>query len=169
MLGKRLGSQLATTDWFHILFLVDCSSYDVDLGLKDSLALFKQIVNKFQRCNLFLFLNKQDVLAERVTSGNSRLEKYFPDFSDNSIFGDDVSNSGDDPEYERAKYFIRDQYLRVLSDGEYNSWGWNCRFRVYFTSATSKVSVNMAFKDCERNADESGLHNPNCMCMCPIN
>jgi hypothetical protein len=121
-------------DLSDMLFVVDCSSYDVDLGLQDSLILFRHAVNNssFPNYNIFLLLNKQDVLAAKVREGSSRLEQYFPEFVNYSVPDD------------------------VLSNG-------NVRFHQYFTCAWSTESVNTAFKNCEAIAYESALYHRKCM------
>lgn len=60
---------------------------------------------------MILFLNKQDLLKEKVKIGKSKLEDYFPDFARYTTPGDAASEPGDDPEFVRAKYFIRDEFL----------------------------------------------------------
>lgn len=60
---------------------------------------------------MILFLNKQDLLAEKIKAGKSRLEEYFADFSRYQTPGDATSEPSDHPEVVRAKYFIRDEFL----------------------------------------------------------
>lgn len=61
--------------------------------------------------SVILFLNKQDLLAEKIKAGRSKLEDYFPDFTRYQTPSDAASEPGDDPEFVRAKYFIRDEFL----------------------------------------------------------
>ena len=61
--------------------------------------------------SVILFLNKQDLLAEKIRAGKSKLEDYFPDFSRYQTPGDATAEPNDDPEFIRAKYFIRDEFL----------------------------------------------------------
>ena len=51
--------------------------------LRESLELFKSIWNNrwLRTISVILFLNKQDLLAEKIRLGKSRLEDYFPDYS----------------------------------------------------------------------------------------
>lgn len=84
---------------------------------------------------MILFLNKQDLLAEKVKAGKSKIEDYFPEFSHYqtppdgnlfemifvwnlliislffSFFVSAVFDPGESPEFIRAKYFIRDEFL----------------------------------------------------------
>ena len=50
--------------------------------LRESLDLFKSIWNNrwLRTISVILFLNKQDLLAEKIRIGKSRLEDYFTDF-----------------------------------------------------------------------------------------
>lgn len=83
--------------------------------------------------SVILFLNKQDLLAEKVKAAKSKLSDYFAEFNryqtpgethaidDRRLFshsisilillGDALIEPGDDPEVIRAKYFIRDEFL----------------------------------------------------------
>ena len=85
-----------------------------------------------------MFLNKQDLLAEKVRLGKSRIEDYFPEFTHYITPPDGkhpcfqntfelfsliminlclfscctaIAEPGEDPEVVRAKYFIRDEFL----------------------------------------------------------
>jgi guanine nucleotide-binding protein G(s) subunit alpha len=60
---------------------------------------------------VILFLNKQDILAEKVIAGKSRLDEYFPDFSSYRTPQEVQLEPSDNPEVVRAKYFIRDEFL----------------------------------------------------------
>lgn len=92
-----------------------------------------------RQISVILFLNKQDLLAEKVKAQKSKIEEYFPDFAryttpadckyfldrdvamfDPTIPSEDlylhllfaaVAEAGEDPEVVRAKYFIRDEFL----------------------------------------------------------
>ena len=59
---------------------------------------------------MILFLNKQDLLEEKIRSGKSRLEDYFPEFVHYMIppeAGPEI-DQGADREFTRAKDFIRE-------------------------------------------------------------
>jgi len=58
-----------------------------------------------------LFLNKQDLLAEKIKAGKSRLEDYFAEFTRYQTPMDATPDPGEDPPVIRAKYFIRDEFL----------------------------------------------------------
>lgn len=61
--------------------------------------------------SVILFLNKQDLLAEKIKLGKSRLEDWFPDFARYQMPQDAVADHDEDSEVIRAKYFIRDEFL----------------------------------------------------------
>lgn len=65
--------------------------------------------------SVILFLNKQDLLAEKIKAGKSRLEEYFADFTRYQTPVDATSEPSDHPEVVRAKYFIRDEFLVSFS------------------------------------------------------
>ena len=51
--------------------------------LQEALNLFKSIWNNrwLRTISVILFLNKQDLLAEKVLAGKSKIEDYFPEFA----------------------------------------------------------------------------------------
>uniref|UniRef100_A0A8C3CX56 G protein subunit alpha L n=1 Tax=Cairina moschata TaxID=8855 RepID=A0A8C3CX56_CAIMO len=73
-----------------IIFVVACSSYNMVIRednntnrLRESLDLFKSIWNNrwLRTISIILFLNKQDMLAEKVLAGKSKIEDYFPEYA----------------------------------------------------------------------------------------
>ncbi|XP_066450183.1 guanine nucleotide-binding protein G(s) subunit alpha-like [Eleutherodactylus coqui] len=121
-----------------IIFVVDSSSYNMVIRednptnrLQGALQLFNYIWNSRwarriswngQRTadtrwtnSVFLFLNKQDLLAEKVLAGKWKIEDYFPDFVRYTSPDDAIPEPGEDPRVTRAKYFIRDEFLRISS------------------------------------------------------
>ena len=60
---------------------------------------------------MILFLNKQDLLAEKIKAGKSRLEEYFSEFNRYQTPVDATPDANEDPQVTRAKYFIRDEFL----------------------------------------------------------
>ncbi|KAF4520533.1 hypothetical protein B566_EDAN008732 [Ephemera danica] len=103
-----------------IIFVTACSSYNMVLRedptqnrLRESLDLFKSIWNNrwLRTISVILFLNKQDLLAEKIKAGKSRLQDYFQEFVRYQTPMDATYEAGEDPEVIRAKYFIRDEFL----------------------------------------------------------
>ncbi|PIO37823.1 hypothetical protein AB205_0214040, partial [Aquarana catesbeiana] len=118
--------------------------------------------------SVILFLNKQDLLAEKVLAGKSKIEDYFPEFARYTT-PDDVTDSvinlvppmftlstffllpflaspelGEDPRVTRAKYFIRDEFLRISTasgDGRHYCYP-------HFTCAVDTENIRRVFNDC---------------------
>ncbi|CAG0913309.1 unnamed protein product [Notodromas monacha] len=136
-----------------IIFVTACSSYNMVLRedpnqnrLRESLELFKSIWNNrwLRTISVILFLNKQDILAEKVIAGKSRLDEYFPDFSSYRTPQDAPLEPSDNPEVVRAKYFIRDEFLRISTSSG------NGRHYCYphFTCAVDTENIRRVFNDC---------------------
>nr|XP_020472998.1 guanine nucleotide-binding protein G(s) subunit alpha isoform X3 [Monopterus albus] len=103
-----------------IIFVVASSSYNMVIRednqtnrLQEALNLFKNIWNNrwLRTISAILFLNKQDLLAEKVLAGKSKIEEYFPEFARYTTPDDATPEPGEDPRVTRAKYFIRDEFL----------------------------------------------------------
>ncbi|XP_035707226.1 guanine nucleotide-binding protein G(s) subunit alpha isoform X2 [Folsomia candida] len=136
-----------------IIFVTACSSFNMVLRedasqnrLKESLELFKSIWNNrwLRTISVILFLNKQDLLAEKIKAGRSKLEDYFPDFTRYQTPSDAASEPGDDPEFVRAKYFIRDEFLRIsTASGDNKHYCYP-----HFTCAVDTENIRRVFNDC---------------------
>lgn len=136
-----------------IIFVTACSSYNMVLRedpsqnrLRESLDLFKSIWNNrwLRTISVILFLNKQDLLAEKIKAGKSKLEDYFPDFARYQTPVDAAVEPGEDPEVVRAKYFIRDEFLRISTasgDGKHYCYP-------HFTCAVDTENIRRVFNDC---------------------
>jgi guanine nucleotide-binding protein G(s) subunit alpha len=81
--------------------------------LRESLALFKNIWNNrwLKSISVILFLNKQDMLAEKIKEGRHKLETYFPDFTNYQLPMDERVPPDDDLNVYRAKCYIRGEFL----------------------------------------------------------
>lgn len=136
-----------------IIFVTACSSYNMVLRedpnqnrLRESLDLFKSIWNNrwLRTISVILFLNKQDLLAEKVKAGKSKIEDYFPEFSHYQTPPDAVFDPGESPEFVRAKYFFRDEFLRISTasgDGKHYCYP-------HFTCAVDTENIRRVFNDC---------------------
>lgn len=136
-----------------IIFVTACSSYNMVLRedpnqnrLRESLDLFKSIWNNrwLRTISVILFLNKQDLLAEKVKLGKSKIEDYFPEFAHYQTPQDAPSEPNDDPDFLRAKYFIRDEFLRISTasgDGKHYCYP-------HFTCAVDTENIRRVFNDC---------------------
>ncbi|CAB1341148.1 unnamed protein product [Coregonus sp. 'balchen'] len=105
-----------------IIFVAATSSYNMVIRednstnrLRESLDLFKSIWNnRFLRTiSVILFLNKQDMLADKILAGKSKLEDYFPEYVRYAVPAEAVPDPGEDPKVTRAKFFIRDEFLNI--------------------------------------------------------
>uniref|UniRef100_A0A667XU39 Guanine nucleotide-binding protein G(s) subunit alpha n=1 Tax=Myripristis murdjan TaxID=586833 RepID=A0A667XU39_9TELE len=129
-----------------IIFVVASSSYNMVIRednqtnrLQEALNLFKNIWNNrwLRTISVILFLNKQDLLAEKVLAGKSKIEEYFPEFAQSR-------RPGEDPRVTRAKYFIRDEFLRISTasgDGRHYCYP-------HFTCAVDTENIRRVFNDC---------------------
>lgn len=63
--------------------------------------------------SVILFLNKQDLLAEKIKAGKHKLEDYFPEFAryQTPVEPGMSADPSEMPDVIRAKYFIRDEFL----------------------------------------------------------
>uniref|UniRef100_A0A669EI19 Guanine nucleotide-binding protein G(s) subunit alpha n=1 Tax=Oreochromis niloticus TaxID=8128 RepID=A0A669EI19_ORENI len=117
-----------------IIFVVASSSYNMVIRednqtnrLQEALNLFKNIWNNrwLRTISVILFLNKQDLLAEKVLAGKSKIEEYFPEFARYTTPDDATPEPGEDPRVTRAKYFIRDEFLvscyALIKFGEFSA------------------------------------------------
>ncbi|KAG5279463.1 hypothetical protein AALO_G00078060 [Alosa alosa] len=136
-----------------IIFVVASSSYNMVVRednqtnrLQEALNLFKNIWNNrwLRTISVILFLNKQDLLAEKVLAGKSKIEEYFPEFARYTTPDDATPESGEHPRVTRAKYFIRDEFLRISTasgDGRHYCYP-------HFTCAVDTENIRRVFNDC---------------------
>ncbi|XP_046841752.1 guanine nucleotide-binding protein G(s) subunit alpha-like isoform X2 [Xenia sp. Carnegie-2017] len=136
-----------------IIYVVACSSYNLVLRedpsqnrLRESLDLFKSIWNNrwLKTISVILFLNKQDLLRDKVRAGKSKIEDYFPDFARYRTPPDATAEPDDDEQVTRAKYFIRDEFLRISTangDGKHYCYP-------HFTCAVDTENIRRVFNDC---------------------
>ncbi|KAJ9592990.1 hypothetical protein L9F63_015360 [Diploptera punctata] len=145
-------------------FVISMSDFDQTLReengvnrLRESLILFQDVWNTrfLEEAGVIVFLNKQDVLKEKVKSGKS-IAKYFPRYSEYEISGNGMENNND--EYVRTRCFIRDMFLELASyKGERKSslmpgvdyvlpqHRRECYF--HFTIATDTNNIKTVFED----------------------
>lgn len=132
-----------------IIFVSDCSAYNQVLRedatqnrMRESLELFSSIWNNrwLRTISVILFLNKQDLLAEKVRAAKSKIEEYFAEFATYTL--DTQPEPGEDAEVARAKYFIRDEFLKIAqSDGRHYCYP-------HFTCAVDTENIRRVFNDC---------------------
>ncbi|KAI0986024.1 hypothetical protein GJ496_010672 [Pomphorhynchus laevis] len=134
------GQRSERRKWIHcfenvtsIIFLAALSEYDQVLAesddenrMKESQALFRTIICYpwFQNSSVILFLNKTDVLEEKV--GYSNLVDYFPSFE------------GPSNDFQAAKEFILKMYLDLNPDSDKIVYS-------HFTCATDTENIRFVF------------------------
>jgi hypothetical protein len=89
--------------------------------LKESLDLFRSIwVNRWlSRVSVILFLNKYDILVQKITSGQCKFEEYFPDYKNYKPSNGLCKNfkiDNEDPEVTRAKLFILELFIDITHE-----------------------------------------------------
>ncbi|XP_036434447.1 guanine nucleotide-binding protein subunit alpha-14 [Colossoma macropomum] len=134
------GQRSERRKWIHcfenvtsIIFLVALSEYDQVLAecdnenrMEESKALFKTIITYpwFQQSSVILFLNKTDILAEKITY--SHLANYFPEFT------------GPQHDAKAAQEFILKMYQEQNPDREKTIYS-------HFTCATDTENIRFVF------------------------
>ncbi|XP_026883050.2 guanine nucleotide-binding protein subunit alpha-14 [Electrophorus electricus] len=134
------GQRSERRKWIHcfenvtsIIFLVALSEYDQVLAecdnenrMEESKALFKTIITYpwFQQSSVILFLNKTDILKEKITY--SHLATYFPEFT------------GPQNDPKAAQEFILRMYQEQNPDREKTIYS-------HFTCATDTENIRFVF------------------------
>ncbi|XP_029916805.1 guanine nucleotide-binding protein subunit alpha-14 [Myripristis murdjan] len=134
------GQRSERRKWIHcfenvtsIIFLVALSEYDQVLAecdnenrMEESKALFKTIITYpwFQRSSVILFLNKTDILEEKIMY--SHLVTYFPEFT------------GPQQDAKAAQEFILKMYQEQNPDKEKTLYA-------HFTCATDTENIRFVF------------------------
>ncbi|KAK5618504.1 Guanine nucleotide-binding protein subunit alpha-11 [Crenichthys baileyi] len=135
------GQRSERKKWIHcfenvtsVIFLAALSEYDQvlyesqnDNRLRESLALFETITSSvwFQESSTILFLNKKDLLAEKITKSN--LSTYFPDYS------------GPQGDAQSAQKFIEKLYIQLHNKHHKALY-------THFTCATDTENIRVVFK-----------------------
>lgn len=144
-----------------IIFVASSSSYNMVLRedpaqnrLRESLDLFRSIWNNrwLRTISVILFLNKQDLLQEKIQSGKSKLEDYFPEFVHYMLppEAQPEIDQGSDKEFTRAKYFIRDNFLQISQQPSGADAKQHSAHHCYphFTCAVDTENIRRVFNDC---------------------
>lgn len=151
------GQRSERKKWLHsfdnvtsIIFLVALSEYDQVLfeshtenRLTESVALFETIITSawFQESSTILFLNKKDLLAEKITK--SHLATYFPAYD------------GPKGDAKAAQNFIEKMYIQKHNNHPKPLY-------THFTCATDTENIRRVFKDVkdtlfQENMEKFGL------------
>lgn len=144
-----------------IIFVAASSSYNMVLRedpaqnrLREALDLFRSIWNNrwLRTISVILFLNKQDLLEEKIRSGKSKLDDYFPEYV-HYILPPEAQpeiDQGADKEFTRAKYFIRDNFLQISQQPSGGDSKQHSAHHCYphFTCAVDTENIRRVFNDC---------------------
>ncbi|XP_055732373.1 guanine nucleotide-binding protein G(s) subunit alpha-like [Salvelinus fontinalis] len=138
-------------DVWDVIFVVDSSSYDMVMqedsqtnGLREALNLFKIIWNNrwLRTLPVWVLLNKQDLLAEKILEGKSKMEEYFPEFAHYTMPEFSTPVPGEDLRVTRAKYFIHDEFLKISTAGQLDER--DCH--LVFTCAVDTENIRLFFR-----------------------
>jgi len=143
-----------------VVFVTSLSGYNLTLKedpsknrLKESLDLFTQIwENRFlKEVSVILFLNKVDLLEEKIDANRHRLEEYFPSFkyyqpSMQPTKKYDSSNISH--EVMRAKCFIRDMFMSIPQTRPIATTRGTRLCFPHFTCAVNTNHMRKIFEDC---------------------
>ena len=144
-----------------IIFVAASSSYNMVLRedntqnrLREALDLFRSIWNNrwLRTISVILFLNKQDLLEEKIKAGKYKLEDYFPEFVHYTVppEAQPEIEGGADREFTRAKYFIRDNFLQISQQSSQGDSKQHSAHHCYphFTCAVDTENIRRVFNDC---------------------
>eukprot|EP00056_Hartaetosiga_gracilis_P001150 m.42462 g.42462 ORF g.42462 m.42462 type:complete len:347 (-) comp10520_c0_seq1:145-1185(-) len=133
------GQRSERRKWIHcfefittVIFIAAANEYDEVLAedentnrMKESVALFSQIIDYwwFRESSFVLFLNKQDLLEEKVKV--SSLKDHFPEYN------------GPEKDAEAARKFIHSMYMKEKPESH--------TLYVHFTTATNTENIKYVF------------------------
>lgn len=149
-----------------IVFVVALSGYNLVLRedhtknrLQESFDLFRQIwENRFlDEVSVILFLNKTDLLKEKVLSNRFKIEDYFPYYKNyQPIYSSAKERNSEPVEFSRAKLFFKDCFLTITKQSERSSptrrWCYP-----HFTCALDTNHMRKIFEDCRFSIQKSHL------------
>ncbi|XP_042877690.1 guanine nucleotide-binding protein G(f) subunit alpha-like isoform X2 [Penaeus japonicus] len=150
-----------------VLFLVSASCFDLVVRedeatnrLQESIKIFQNVwVSRFLKdAGFIVFLNKQDILKDKVVNDKKCIGDYFPNYANYRLDAKD-RDPNEDEEYLKTRCFIRDQFLEiskqvVAREARKLSPGFSVleeeRVREcywHFTTATDTNNVKLVFED----------------------
>ncbi|KAK7077751.1 hypothetical protein SK128_026073, partial [Halocaridina rubra] len=106
-----------------VLFLVSSSCFDLVIEedqetnrLQEAITIFKSVwASRFLKDSGFIiFLNKQDILKDKIVNQGKSIGDYFPEYSNYKLAKKDME-SNEDEEYLRTRSFIRDKFMSIAS------------------------------------------------------
>lgn len=156
-----------------VLFMISCGSFDQTLRedcstnrLVEALDLFRGVwQNRFlAETGLIVFLNKQDILEQKILAGKS-IGEYFPEYKD-YVAEEALDDSGMCNELARTRCFIKSKLVDITNEPLRRTSHMTLRKRscyYHFTIATDTNNVRIVFSDVHniilaRNLEEIDLH-----------
>lgn len=134
--------------WLHcfnqvtaVIFVAAINEYDQTLYEDDETNRFQEALDVFEKiCNnkifentpMLLFLNKTDLLQEKLKSENNGFQKSFPDFN------------GDDTKFEECAQYLEDLFLSKKKNPTPDK-----KVFTYRTCATDTQNVEKVFVTCK--------------------
>ncbi|CAL4121790.1 unnamed protein product [Meganyctiphanes norvegica] len=104
-----------------VLFLVSASSFDMRIAedettnrFQESLELFEFVwTTRFLReAGTIIFLNKQDILKQKIIEEKKNIGDYFPEYQNYKLDPKD-KDIGENEDYLRTRCFIRDKFMGI--------------------------------------------------------
>ncbi|KAK4289023.1 hypothetical protein Pmani_037990 [Petrolisthes manimaculis] len=151
-----------------VLFLVSASCFDLKVRedgttnrLQESIDVFRSVWHSrfLKNTGFIVFLNKQDILREKVVEQGKRIQHHFPEYNNYKLQPDDKVVD-ENEEYLRTRCFIREKFRevsravvsrqkRILTPGvaalEEEEVPRDCY--CHFTTATDTNNVKLVFED----------------------
>ncbi|XP_021698987.1 guanine nucleotide-binding protein G(f) subunit alpha [Aedes aegypti] len=168
------GQRSHRTKWMQVfegieavLFMIACGSFDQTLRedpkqnrLVEAFELFRGVWhNRFlAETGLIVFLNKQDILEQKILSGKS-IKDYFPEYEE-YVKATDSDNLCD--ELTRTRCFIKSKLIDITNETPRRTSLLVQRKRTcyyHFTVATDTNNVRMVFNDVHNIILARNLHN----------
>lgn len=116
---------------------------------QESLDLFRNIwTNRFlEDVSVILFLNKTDLLYEKVLACRFKIEDYFPCYKDYQTIKANKKEYNSEPlEFIRAKSFFKDCFLSIAKQHVHRRTSKSCY--PHFTCALDTDHMRRIFEDC---------------------
>lgn len=156
--------------WIHVfegiealLFVISCCDFDQKLRedqctnrLRESLEMFNRVWHNgmLTGTGIICFLNKQDLMEQKIRQGHSISQECFPEFAAFTLDRRSVSSAGKDPlaiECERTREFIRASLEQVTKEPPRRmSNRSECNIRdcyFHYTTATDSENIRRVFGD----------------------
>jgi guanine nucleotide-binding protein subunit alpha len=97
--------------------------------LEEALVLFKEISNlaTFKQAALVLFLNKVDLLQDKLRNGMSPIRRYHPDYT------------GDETDVQAAQAYLADKFRSLYRNKEKE-------LHIHFTTATDTSFLDLTMR-----------------------